>query len=194
MEGSIDDRSNGYEAVASEHIARRHPSIGVSSVRAWARSLSGTAVLDLGCGHGVPISIALVDDGFAVSGIDASPTMVAAFRHRLPQAPVACEAVEASPFFGRTFDGILAWGLVFLLPVESQRALFGRIASALNPEGRFLFTSPAQPSTWADALTGRQSASLGSEVYRAVLSNAGLAVVREYLDEGGKYYYEAAKG
>jgi 2-polyprenyl-3-methyl-5-hydroxy-6-metoxy-1,4-benzoquinol methylase len=194
MEGSVDDRSNGYEAVASEHIARRHPSIGVSTVRAWARSLSGTAVLDLGCGHGAPISVALVDEGFAVSGIDASPAMVAAFRHRLPHAPVACEAVEVSPFFGRTFDGILAWGLVFLLPAESQRALLGRITSALNPDGSFLFTSPAQTCTWADALTGRQSVSLGSEIYGAVLSNAGLVVVREYLDEGGNHYYEAVKG
>jgi len=140
------------------------------------------------------MSIALVDDGFAVSGIDASPTMVAASRRRLPQVPVACEAVEDSPVFGRTFDGILAWGLIFLLPAESQRALFGRMTSALNPEGSFLFTSPAQPCTWADALTGRQSVSLGSEVYRDVLSNAGLVVVRECLDEGGNYYYEAAKG
>jgi len=119
--------------------------------------------------------------------------MVAAFRRRLPQASVACEAVEDSPFFGRTFDGILAWGVVFLLPAASQRALFGRIRSALNPEGSFLFTSPARPSTWADALTGRQSMSLGSEVYRDVLSNAGLVVVREHLDEGGNHYYETVK-
>jgi len=35
--------------------------------------------------------------------------------------------------------------------------------------------------------------SLDSEVYRAVLSNAGMVVVSEYLDEGGNYYYEAAK-
>jgi len=50
----------------------------------------------------VPISIALVDDGVAVFGIDVSPTMVAAVRHRLPQAPVACEPVEDSPFSDRT--------------------------------------------------------------------------------------------
>jgi len=141
----------------------------------------------------VPISIALVDDGFAVFGIDASPAMVAAFRHRLPQAPVACEPVEDSPFFARTFDGILAWGLMFLLPAESQRALIARSASVLNPGGSFLFASPARPSTWADALTGRRSVSLGAEVYRAVLSSAGMVVVSEYLDEGGNYYYEAAK-
>lgn len=102
-------------------------------------------------------------------------------------------SIEDSPFFGRTFDGILAWGLMFLLPAKSQRALFGRITSVLNPEGRFLFTSPARPSTWADALTGRQSVSLGSEVYRDVLQNAGLVVVRECLDEGGNHYYETAK-
>jgi len=82
---------------------------------------------------------------------------------------------------------------VFLLPAESQRALFGRIGSALNPAGSFLFTSPAQPSTWDDALTGRQSVSLGSEVYRALLSDAALVVVREHLDEGGNHYYETVK-
>ena len=35
--------------------------------------------------------------------------------------------------------------------------------------------------------------SLGSEVYRDVLSNAGLVAVREHLDEGGHHYYETVK-
>jgi 2-polyprenyl-3-methyl-5-hydroxy-6-metoxy-1,4-benzoquinol methylase len=109
------DRSNGYEALASEHIARRQRSrIGVATVGAWARPLPpGAAVLDLGCGDGVPISMSLINDGFVIYGVDASPSMVAAFRHRFPQAHVACEAVEDSRFFDRSFDGILAWGLMF---------------------------------------------------------------------------------
>ena len=190
-----DDRSNSYEAVASEFAERREQSsIGVATVRAWARSLpSGASILDLGCGHGVPISMALMNDGFVIHGVDASPSLTAAFRRQFPCAHVACEAVEDSRFFGRTFDGIIAVGLIFLLPSEVQRDLIRKVALALNPGGRFLFTCPAQTCTWTDVLTGRQSLSLGFEEYKSVLSVAGLTLVAEYVDEGDNYYYGSCK-
>ena len=49
------DPSNGYEAVASEFMARREQAgIGAATVRAWARSLEpGISILDLGCGIGI---------------------------------------------------------------------------------------------------------------------------------------------
>jgi SAM-dependent methyltransferase len=189
------DPSNGYEAVASEFVERREQSnIGVATVRMWARSLpSGASILDLGCGHGVPISMALMNDGFVIYGVDASPSLTAAFRHRFTHAHVACEAVEDSPFFGRTFDGIVAVGLMFLLPAEVQRDLIRKVALALNSGGRFLFTCPAQACTWTDVLTGRQSLSLGAEEYKAVLSVVGLTRVAEYVDEGDNHYYGACK-
>jgi len=122
------DRSNGYEAIAGEHMVRREQrSIGVDAVRQWARSLApGTAILDLGCGHGIPLAKALIDDGFVVHGIDASPVMVAAFGRRFPHSPASCEPVEESRYFGRSFDGVLAWGLMFLLTEDAQRDLIGR--------------------------------------------------------------------
>lgn len=67
-------RSNGREAVADEPIASRSGS-GVATVRASARSLApSSAILDLGCGSGVPLAAAPVADSFVVAGIDASPT------------------------------------------------------------------------------------------------------------------------
>jgi cyclopropane fatty-acyl-phospholipid synthase-like methyltransferase len=48
----------------------------------------GGAVLDLGCGHGAPISQALTEDGFVAFGVDVAPSMVAAFQERLPGASV----------------------------------------------------------------------------------------------------------
>ena len=46
------DPPNGYEAVATEFIAGRQRSgVGVTTVRAWERSLpQGATILDLGCG------------------------------------------------------------------------------------------------------------------------------------------------
>ena len=190
-----DDPSNGYEAVASEFVKRRKlSSIGVATVRTWARALpSGASILDLGCGHGVPVSMALLNDGFVIYGVDASPSLTAAFRRQFPHAHVACEAVEDSRFFGRTFDGIIAVGLIFLLPAEVQRDLIRKVALALNSGGRFLFTCPARSCTWMDVLTGRQSLSLGIEEYNAVLSGVGLTPVAEYVDEGDNHYYGARK-
>ena len=194
MEQQAHDSSGGYDALAREFMLRRNPTIGVATVRRWARALPpGGAVLDLGCGHGVPISQALIQDGFAVYGVDASPAMAAAFHERLPRAHVACEAVEDSGLFGRTFDGVVAWGLLFLLAADAQVALIHRVASVLLPGGSFLFTAPEQACTWTDMLTGRQSVSLGNEGYRAVLAAAGLELLAEHQDEGGNHYYDARK-
>ena len=189
------DPSKGYESVAPEFMARREQSgIGAATVRSWARSLKpGISILDLGCGHGVPISVALMDDGFDVYGVDSSPTLTAMFRNRFPRAHVACEAVEASSFFGRKFDAIVAVGLMFLLPADAQGRLIRRVAETLNASGRFLFTAPAEACVWQDILTGQQSLSLGTESYKDLLSDAGLVLVDEYLDEGENHYYDSRK-
>jgi 2-polyprenyl-3-methyl-5-hydroxy-6-metoxy-1,4-benzoquinol methylase len=189
------DASNGWEAVAGKLIAHRAQSrIGVSVVRAWCQHLPrGASILDLGCGSGVPISEALMNEGFIVSGVDASPTVVAAFRRRFPDAAVACEPAETSSMFDRTFDGILAVGLLFLLSAEAQRSLLLNAGAALNPGGRLLFSSPAHVCTWSDMLTGRESRSLGADAYAAILSEARLMLVGNYTDEGQSHYYDSVK-
>jgi len=189
------DMSNGWEAVTNEFIAIREQSdIGVDVVQAWARNLpNGCAVLDIGCGTGIPVAQALVADGFEIYGVDASPTMVAEFQQRFPKASVACEPVEASAFFDRSFDGIVAIGLIFLLPAAIQRQLIFAVASALNSGGHFLFTSPAQVCEWADLMTGRKSRSLGQDAYARLLAEAGLVLVRSYVDAGENRYFHAQR-
>ena len=195
------DRSSGYEGVAAEFLARRgsgrsdrSTGVGVNPVRKWARTLPrGAAVIDLGCGPGFPITEVLVAEGLNVFGVDAAPSFVQAFRRNLPDTPVVCEAVQDSRFFDRTFDGVLAWGLIFLLSSEDQRRLIQSIADILAPGGRLLFTSPAEPLVWSDAMTGLESRSLGAEEYRKQLSAVGLSVISEYDDGGHGYYFEALK-
>lgn len=187
------DRSNGWEAVAGRLIAERSR-VGAETVRTWCRELpAGATVLDLGCGAGVPVSETLIDEGCRVHGVDASPSLVETFRRRFPEVPVACEPAEESEFFGRSFDGVVAIGLMFLLPPDSQRQIIRRVASALHAGGRFLFTAPTQVATWTDLLTGRPSISLGDSEYRRVLAEAGLAVLGERVDEGENHYYDVAR-
>jgi SAM-dependent methyltransferase len=192
------DRSSGYEGVSAEFLARRgsgrSTGVGVNAVRQWARTLPrGAAVIDLGCGPGFPITEVLVAEGLTVFGVDAAPSFVQAFRRNLPDTPVVCEPVQESRFFDRTFDAVLAWGLMFLLSPEDQQRLIQRIAGILAPAGRLLFTSPAEPLVWNDAMTGLESSSPGAEEYRRQLAAVGLFVSSEYEDEGQNHYFDAFK-
>jgi len=54
--------------------------------------------------------------------------------------------------FGRTFDGVMAWGLIFLLEPGAQVKLIHKVAAALKPGGKFLFTSPQRVCEWADCV------------------------------------------
>jgi len=191
------DKSNGYEEIALAFISERgrnHSGAGASVVADWSQMLSaGATILDLGCGTGLPISLALIERGFNVYGVDASPTMVAAFRANFPNVPVECAAVEDSDFFGQTFDGVVAWGLLFLLDVEVQCRLIGKVSGVLRSGGRLLFTAPTQNCSWRDAMTGRISVSLGQEAYRKALEAGGMSLVGTHCDEGENHYYFAQK-
>jgi SAM-dependent methyltransferase len=195
------DRSNGYEGVSAEFLARRGNSgtrsiaIGVKEVRKWAKTLPcGGSVIDLGCGPGFPITSVLVDEALQVFGVDAAPSFVAAFQRNLPGTPIVCESVLESRLFDRTFDAVLAWGLMFLLKAEDQHRLIQRFAEILVPGGRLLFTATAKPAVGNDAMTGLESLSLGAEEYRKLLGAVGISLAEEYEDEGENHYFDAFKG
>jgi SAM-dependent methyltransferase len=135
----------------------------------------------------------LVAEGLTAFGVDAAPSFVEAFRRNLPNTPVACEAVQDSRFFDRTFDAVLAWGLMFLLSAEDQHRMIQRIGGILVPGGRLLFTSPAGQLVWNDAMTGLESRSLGAEEYRRQLLVVGVSISSEFEDEGQNYYFDAFK-
>jgi len=145
----------------------------------------------LGCGPGLPITVALVDEGLDVFGIDGSPSFVKAFQRNLPGTPIACESVLESSFFDRSFHAVLSVGLMFLLRAADQHRLIRRFSDILVPGGRLLFTSPERPHVWADAMTGLESISLGSNEYRKALAGVGIAVAEEYEDAGENHYFDA---
>jgi len=188
----IEHQDDGWEGVALRFAAIRSDT-GHDVIRRWADSLpSGGEVLDIGCGSGFPIASSLVDKGLTVFGIDASPTLVSMFRQRFSRAQVACETAQNSPFFNRTFDGVVAIGLMFLLSENAQGKLINKVAGALRPGGRFLFSAPRQKCEWKDMLTGQQSVSLGEAEYALLLAGASMQLTGTYMDEGGNHYFEAA--
>lgn len=188
------DQSAGWEAVADQFVAIRSQ-VGAALVRSWAKDRlpRSAAILDIGCGSGVPIAQSLVNDGFSVWGVDASPSLISAYRLNFPDMPAVCEPAQDSSFFGRNFVGAVSIGLIFLLGEGEQRKLLTSVANVLEPGGRFLFSAPREVCRWNDTLTGRASMSLGADAYAAHLTSVGLRLDDCRSDEGGNNYYEAVK-
>ena len=188
------DKSNGYDGVAERFIATRNPALGAETVRAWSKTLpSGASVLDLGCGHGVPIGDTLISGGFRVFAVDASEKLLMEYRKRFPTAEAECASVEDSKFFSRRFEGIIAWGLLFLLNGDAQAQLIAKIERTLRSGGQFCFSAPKDASIWKDSLTGHESRSLGAAAYRSILSSEGFMLTGEGDDEGANHYFCASK-
>ena len=190
----MQDKSNGYDEIAHHFIAARNSRIGPRLALEWSAGLKpGSSILDLACGHGVPIAQALSGQGFSYYAVDASPRLLAEFRKQFPAAATQCAAVEDSDLFGKTFDGVICMGLMFLLPPETQRLVISKVARALKPGGKFLFTSVKDEVRWKDSLTDRDSYSPGAQWYHRALSEEGLVIEREEFDEGGNYNFFGVK-
>src|SRR5207244_2211316 len=67
------------------------------------------AVLDLGCGNGIPVSRLLLDAGFAVTGADISPVQIARAQAALPDGRFLCADMTELTFAPETFAAIISF-------------------------------------------------------------------------------------
>jgi cyclopropane fatty-acyl-phospholipid synthase-like methyltransferase len=166
---------------------------GADVIERWARTFlrQDQSVLDLGCGHGFPVSWVLSKHEVALFAIDSAPSLLAAYQKTIPRATVWCEDVRRTDLFGRGFDAVVMVGVIFLLEEEEQAVLLARISKALKPGGRLLFTAPAQQHEWTDVLTGQTLRSLGWSRYKQCLNQNGLRFLGSCKDKGGQRYIHA---
>ena len=167
--------------------------------RMFARVPAGAA-LDLGCGGGDPIACALAERGFAVTGVDASPGLLALCRARLPghrflEGDLRDPALDP----GGPFDLILAWDSLFHLSAEAQRGLLGRLASWAAPGAALLFNTGGAEGVALGEFEGEplHHASLAPAEYRALLAAGGFEVLEHRPDDpasGGRAVWLAQLG
>ena len=123
------------------------------------------SVLDLGCGDG-DLAIALWRGGARVTGLDASPDMIAAAvaRARREHADVVFETGSAAalPFPPGQFDVVVA--VTILCFVADAAPVFREIARVLRPGGRLVICELGKWSLWA--AERRVRAWLGSRLWQ----------------------------
>lgn len=175
-----------YQDKADDWIRDRgavlHPGDGGLDEAAWLdRFVQGlppaASILDVGCGSGWPIGAALLERGFEVMGLDASPALIAHAQATLPTG-VWATADMREPLPNLLFDGVLAWYSLFHLSPEEQQRVLPELARCVSDGGRLMFTSGPAHGETIGVWRGEPlyHASLDPEAYRALLTDAGLTI------------------
>ncbi|MCZ8393585.1 class I SAM-dependent DNA methyltransferase [Achromobacter xylosoxidans] len=187
MKSDADKIIDLYDRHAHDYVGdRRH---GNGDETAWldrfcALLKPGSAVLDIGCGSGTPMAEYLVNQGFAVDGIDSSPTLIALCRERLPQRSW-CVADMRGLALDRIFDGLLAWDSLFHLSHDDQRRMFPIFKRHASPRAALMFTTGPSHGEAIGSYRGEPlyHASLAPEEYRALLRENGFLVVEHIVED-----------
>jgi len=99
----------------------------------------GAAVLELGCGAGVPVTSRLVER-LAVTGVDISERQIAFARRNVPTATFVQGDMTRLDFPPASFDAVAAFYSLIHVPRQEHAALLRHIATWLRPEGLFVAT------------------------------------------------------
>lgn len=144
----------------------------------------GGAVLDIGCGSGLPIGRELIRRGFDLTGVDGTPTMLALFQRNLPNIPARLMDMR-NLSMGRQFSGLLVWDSFFHLSPADQRPMFARLQKHAAPGAALMFTSGNEEGSAIGKLEGDPlyHGSLNPHEYRALLDAAGFDVLAHVVTD-----------
>jgi SAM-dependent methyltransferase len=142
------------------------------------------AVLDIGCGSGVPIGRYVIGKGHAVTGVDSAPELIRMCRERFPDEDWRVADMRRLRL-GRRFGGLLAWDSFFHLCHADQRRMFAVFKDHAAPRAALMFTSGPAHGEAIGTYRGEPlyHASLDSAEYRALLDANGFDVVSHVVGD-----------
>lgn len=144
----------------------------------------GGTVLDLGCGSGEPIARYLIEQGRRVTGVDASPGLIALCRERFPDQDWRVADMRGLDL-GRAFEGLICWHSLIHLAPDEQPEVLAVFARHLVPGGVLMFTSGSERGEAVGEWRGEPlyHGSLSPAEYRDVLDRSGFDLLRHAEDD-----------
>jgi SAM-dependent methyltransferase len=187
MNSDADKIIDLYDRHAHDYVADRR-NVGWNE-SAWLERFGallrqGSSILDIGCGSGAPVAKYLIDQGFAVDGVDSSPTLIALCRECFPQRSWHLADMRDLSL-QKAFDGLLAWDSFFHLTHDDQRRMFPIFKRHASPRAALMFTSGTSHGEAIGSYRGEPlyHASLAPEEYRTLLKTNGFRVVAHIAED-----------
>jgi SAM-dependent methyltransferase len=180
--------AEGYDTMAERYLAWSDLRPSPTRLRYLTFALElippGSAVLDLGCGAGIPMTAALAE-GRAVTGVDLSATQLDMARRNVPGATFLQADMTALSFEPASFDAVVAFYSLTHVPRGEQAELLGRIRGWLRPGGLFLASMGAddEPGDVEPDWLGVDMyfSHFGAKANRRLVEGAGLVIERSEL-------------
>lgn len=167
------DKNNRTELVEKKYLDEM-----ISKIKANAE------ILDVGCGNGKPILGYLLENGFNVTGVDASSEMLKIAKDNFPSANFILEDMRKLSL-NKKFNAIIAWHSFFHLPQSDQPEMFRIFASHLVEGGILIFTSGTESGeVWGE--NGGENmfhASLDTAIYKVLLLKHGFEVIIHTIND-----------
>jgi cyclopropane fatty-acyl-phospholipid synthase-like methyltransferase len=176
----IDMVEAGYDAMADRYLDQVGRTVGDPRIRflddLQGRLSDGSAVVDLGCGAGVPCTQALAER-HSVVGVDVSSAQLRLAAEYVPAAEFRKVDFTDLDLPAASLDAVTAFYSMTHVSRVDHAGLFQRIAGWLKPGGYFLLTLSARGET-----DGVQEGFIGVPMY---VSSYGPPTNREMLQAAG---------
>jgi SAM-dependent methyltransferase len=184
--GLTDLVRRGYDALSYQY---RADDAEAGRYAPWLERLLGllppaAAVLDLGCGCGVPVARTLADAGHHVTGVDISAVQVGRARALVPAGTFIQADATRVEFEDDSFDAIVSLYALIHMPLAAQPGLLRRAARWLRPSGWLLAVTGQQAWTgsderWLGGSTPMYWSQADAAASRRWIQAAGLAITGE---------------
>ena len=182
----------GYDAL-SYHYRRDDADDG--QYAPWLADLhtrlpAHAAVLDIGCGCGVPVARFLANAGHQVTGVDISDVQIERARRLVPHGTFIRADATQLDFPAASLDAIVCLYALIHMPLPEQPRLIRRIASWLRPGGWLLATAghdawTGTENNWLDGPATMWWSHADAATYQSWLQQADLTITsQEFVPEG----------
>ena len=135
--------ARGYDEVAERYLEwspLRPSAARLTYVRRALELIPESArVLELGCGAGIPLTVALAT-GRTVTGVDISAAQIDAARRNVPGATFLHADMTSLAFDAGSFDAVVAFYSLTHVPRDDVPPLLARIREWLAPGGVLIAT------------------------------------------------------
>ncbi len=182
--------SEAYDLIAERYLEWRARQPRQEELARWLGHLGdhvrhGAQVLDIGCGAGIPLTLAL-SRTFDVTGVDISARQIELARGNVPAANFIQGDVTTLDFAPASFDAAVASYSLFHIPRAEHAGLFRSIARWLRPDGILLanFGVGNQEVDYDEDWLGAPQfwSSFDADGERASLTAAGFRLVLDSIE------------
>ena len=132
----------GYDKIAKKYYQDRDLFKNQKEIDDFiSHQPSKAAVLDIGCGGGVPVLKILVEKEYCATGVDFSEGMLEIAKENVPEAELIQGDIMKTDFDAESFDGIISTYAVIHIYKTLHPALYQKIFSWLKPGGVMLVST-----------------------------------------------------